>query len=92
MERLERERNVHIRELKRLRAEDQSRFKTHPTLHDRYLLLHLIGKGGFSEVFKVAATFWGGGGGGAGFTGSGGRFCWCRGPGLCRGYISFISV
>ena len=29
------------------------RFKDHPTLNDRYLLLHLIGRGGFSEVFKV---------------------------------------
>ena len=53
LEKLERERNLHIRELKRILAEDSSRFKTHPTLHSRYLLLHLIGKGGFSEVFKV---------------------------------------
>ena len=53
MERLERERNLHIRELKRIAAEDASRFKSHPVLHDRYLLLHLVGKGGFSEVFKV---------------------------------------
>jgi len=44
---------LHIRELKRILAEDSSRFKSHPTLHSRYLLLHLIGKGGFSEVFKV---------------------------------------
>lgn len=29
------------------------RFKDHPTLNDRYLLLHLLGRGGFSEVFKV---------------------------------------
>lgn len=53
LEKLERERNLHIRELKRILAEDSSRFKSHPTLHSRYLLLHLIGKGGFSEVFKV---------------------------------------
>ena len=53
LEQLERERNLHIRELKRSLAEDQSRFNNHPTLHSRYLLLHLIGKGGFSEVFKV---------------------------------------
>lgn len=52
LEKLERERNLHIRELKRILAEDSSRFKTHPTLHDRYLLLHLIGRGGFSEVYK----------------------------------------
>lgn len=53
LEKLERERNLHIRELKRIQAEDYSRFKSHLTLHSRYLLLHLIGRGGFSEVFKV---------------------------------------
>ncbi|XP_019857257.1 PREDICTED: serine/threonine-protein kinase tousled-like 1 [Amphimedon queenslandica] len=51
-EKLERERNLHIRELKRIAAEDNSRFNDHPVLHNRYLLLHLIGKGGFSEVHK----------------------------------------
>lgn len=30
-----------------------ARFKDHPTLNDRYLLLHLLGRGGFSEVYKV---------------------------------------
>ncbi len=55
LEKLERERNLHIRELKRISAEDSSRFKTHPTLHDRYLLLHMIGRGGFSEVYKVSS-------------------------------------
>ena len=29
------------------------RFQDHPVLNDRYLLLSLIGKGGFSEVHKV---------------------------------------
>lgn len=53
LEKLERERNLHIRELKRIQAEDDSRFRFHLTLHSRYLLLHLIGRGGFSEVFKV---------------------------------------
>uniref|UniRef100_A0A4W6BYZ9 non-specific serine/threonine protein kinase n=1 Tax=Lates calcarifer TaxID=8187 RepID=A0A4W6BYZ9_LATCA len=42
LEHLERVRNLHIRE-----------FKDHPTLNDRYLLLHLLGRGGFSEVFKA---------------------------------------
>ncbi|KAE8284061.1 Serine/threonine-protein kinase tousled-like 2 [Larimichthys crocea] len=32
---------------------DNSQFKDHPTLNDRYLLLHLLGRGGFSEVFKA---------------------------------------
>ncbi|CAG0912418.1 unnamed protein product [Notodromas monacha] len=53
VEKLERERNLHIRELKRISNEDQSRFKDHPVLCDRYLLLMLLGKGGFSEVHKV---------------------------------------
>lgn len=61
MEKLERERNLHIRELKRIHNEDQSRFNNHPVLCDRYLLLVLIGKGGFSEVHKVCILFmdWG---------------------------------
>lgn len=52
LEKLERERNLHIRELKRIHNEDNSRFKDHPILNERYLLLNLIGKGGFSEVHK----------------------------------------
>ncbi|CAG4989219.1 unnamed protein product [Parnassius apollo] len=53
MEKLERERNLHIRELKRIHNEDQSRFSAHPVLSERYLLLMLLGKGGFSEVHKA---------------------------------------
>ncbi|CAG02645.1 unnamed protein product, partial [Tetraodon nigroviridis] len=53
LEHLERIRNLHIRELKRIHNEDNSQFKDHPTLNDRYLLLHLLGRGGFSEVFKA---------------------------------------
>ena len=41
------------RELKRLKDEEASRFKDNPVLHGRYLLLRMIGKGGFSEVFQV---------------------------------------
>ena len=29
------------------------RYNTHPVLNERYLLLMLLGKGGFSEVHKV---------------------------------------
>lgn len=53
VEKMERERNLHIREVKRVAAEDASRFNSNPTLASRYLLLQLVGKGGFSEVFKV---------------------------------------
>jgi len=35
------------------------RFKDHPTLNDRYLLLHLLGRGGFSEVYKVSRSVMG---------------------------------
>lgn len=40
---IERERNLHIRELKRIHNEDQSRFNNHSVLNDRYLLLTLLG-------------------------------------------------
>ena len=46
-DRLERERNLHIRELKRVQYEETSRFKDHELLNSRYLLLSLLGKGGF---------------------------------------------
>ena len=47
------EKMVHIRALKRVASEDASRFQDHPKLHDRYILLSLLGKGGFSEVWKA---------------------------------------
>ena len=43
LEKLERERNLHIRELKRIHNEDQSRFNNHSVLNERYLLLTLLG-------------------------------------------------
>lgn len=36
-----------------LLSSQQSRFNNHPVLNDRYLLLMLLGKGGFSEVHKA---------------------------------------
>lgn len=53
-EKLERERNLHIRELKRIHNEDQSRFNNHQILHDRYLLLTLLGKGGFCKYILLS--------------------------------------
>lgn len=44
------------RELKRLKDEEASRFKENPMLAERYLLLRLLGKGGFSEVFQVTQS------------------------------------
>ena len=44
---------VLCRELKRLRDQESSRWCGQPVLSERYLLMSLLGKGGFSEVFKV---------------------------------------
>eukprot|EP00249_Psilotum_nudum_P023656 c28945_g2_i1 orf=650-2620(+) len=52
-ERYELEKTRHIRELKRIRDEDGSRFNHFPILNKRFALLNLLGKGGFSEVYKA---------------------------------------
>jgi tousled-like kinase len=51
--RLAAEKVKHVRSLKRIRDEDNSRFNLHPTLNNRYLLRSMLGKGGFSEVWKA---------------------------------------
>jgi tousled-like kinase len=47
------QRKLHIRFSKRMADEKLSAFAGHPVLHNRFLLMHLLGKGGFSEVYKV---------------------------------------
>ncbi|KAL2507397.1 Serine/threonine-protein kinase TOUSLED [Forsythia ovata] len=42
-----------IREMKRIRDEDGSRFNNFQILYHRYALLNLLGRGGFSEVYKA---------------------------------------
>eukprot|EP00842_Homolaphlyctis_polyrhiza_P005137 jgi/Hompol1/5624/HPOL_000862-RA len=53
LDRLLVERTLHIKECIRIRNEDDSRFNSNPVLNDRYLLLELIDRGGFSEVFRA---------------------------------------
>jgi tousled-like kinase len=52
-ERLLLEKSLHIRELKRITDEDHSKFNTSPLLRERYLLMSMLGRGGFSEVYKA---------------------------------------
>jgi len=53
MEKLRKERDVHVREVRRLKDENMSVWNNHKIFKDRYLLYSMIGKGGFSEVYKV---------------------------------------
>ncbi|XP_026425113.1 serine/threonine-protein kinase TOUSLED-like isoform X1 [Papaver somniferum] len=52
-DRCELEKGRLIREMKRIRDEDGSRFNNFQILNHRYALLNLLGKGGFSEVYKA---------------------------------------
>ncbi|KAL3616025.1 hypothetical protein CASFOL_040319 [Castilleja foliolosa] len=52
-DRYEVEKGKLIREMKRIRDEDGSRFNNFQILNHRYALLNLLGKGGFSEVYKA---------------------------------------
>ncbi|KAI0985427.1 hypothetical protein GJ496_005444 [Pomphorhynchus laevis] len=53
LEKLGRERHLHIREIKRIDHQKNSRFHNGCMLNDRYLLLSMLGRGGFSEVHKA---------------------------------------
>ncbi|XP_030504796.1 serine/threonine-protein kinase TOUSLED isoform X1 [Cannabis sativa] len=53
-DRYELEKGRLIREMKRIRDEDGSRFNNFQVLNHRFALLNLLGKGGFSEVYKQA--------------------------------------
>eukprot|EP00002_Diphylleia_rotans_P032179 TRINITY_DN673_c0_g2_i3.p1 TRINITY_DN673_c0_g2~~TRINITY_DN673_c0_g2_i3.p1 ORF type:complete len:511 (-),score=119.05 TRINITY_DN673_c0_g2_i3:782-2314(-) len=53
LEKLDAEKNLHVTEVRRIRNEDRSMFKINQVVHDRYLIQQLLGKGGFSEVFKA---------------------------------------
>ena len=56
---LEKEKCTYLVEYKRIRDEEQSKYcgihrsKTFTVLNDRYLILSILGKGGFSEVYKA---------------------------------------
>lgn len=39
--------------MKRVKDEESSRFAGFPVLNNRYLLQNMLGRGGFSEVYKV---------------------------------------
>ncbi|KAK6926589.1 Protein kinase domain [Dillenia turbinata] len=52
-DRYELEKGRLIREMKRIRDEDGSRFNNYQILNHRYALMNLLGRGGFSEVYKA---------------------------------------
>ncbi|CAE7505940.1 TOUSLED [Symbiodinium natans] len=47
------ERHAFLQNKMLVNAEDKSRFRHYPLVKDRFQLLNLIGKGGFSEIYKA---------------------------------------
>lgn len=53
-QRLHVEQALHLKRVQRLEAAERSNFRTYPLLADeRYQLLNMIGRGGFSEVYRA---------------------------------------
>jgi hypothetical protein len=57
------EKVLHLKETRRIREEDQSQLLNNtpvqPAKDARFVITELIGKGGFSEVYKVASSCFG---------------------------------
>lgn len=51
--RLEHDKEAHIRESRRLRDESDSVYGKYPVLNKHYQIVELLGKGGFSEVWRA---------------------------------------
>ena len=64
LDKLEIEKNIHIQDCRRMAEEDSAKYskgtsdhEAWPVLHGRYLLLNLLGKGGYSEVYRAYDLF-----------------------------------
>ena len=64
LDKLEIEKNIHIQDCRRMAEEDSAKYskstsdyEAWPVLHGRYLLLSLLGKGGYSEVYRAYDLF-----------------------------------